>query len=184
MNGGDRLAVLLRAVNVGGTGKLAMAELRRLLAAAGYAEPETLIASGNAVIGAARTAGLEARLETLIADELGVATLAMVRDHDELAAIVRANPFPELAATAPNRLMVMFLKGEPTAAGVAAVAAKIAGTEEVRMGSGCVYVAYPDGMGTSKLSGAVVEKALGLKGTARNFNTVRKLLEMTEQPSS
>jgi uncharacterized protein (DUF1697 family) len=179
-----RLAVLLRAVNVGGTGKLPMAELRRVLAEAGYAEPKTLLASGNAVIAAKAEAGLEARLEKLIADQLGVATLVMVRSHRELAAVVGENPFGELAETAPSRLMVVFLRGAPSAQGVAAAAAKITGSEEVRIGPACIYVAYPDGMGTSKFTGAVIEKALGLKGTARNFNTVRKLVELTEQPSS
>lgn len=174
------VAALLRAVNVGGTGKLPMADLRRVLGELGYAEPRTLLASGNAVFGAkAADAALEAALEREVAARLGVTTDILVRDHAELAATMAANPFTEMAKDRPSALLVMFLKTEPAAARVAAVAGAIKGPEQVAAGPRCLFIAYGDGMGTSKLNGAVIERGLGLRGTGRNWNTVGKLTELT-----
>jgi uncharacterized protein (DUF1697 family) len=174
-----RVAALLRAVNVGGTGKLPMADLKRLLEGLGLEDPKTLLASGNAVFGAKATNGLEARLEAALADRLGVRTQVLVRDHAELAAVIAANPFAAMARDLPNGLIVMFLKGQPKAGDVAALRSRITGGEAVEAGERCLYIAYGEGMGRSKFTGALIEKALGLSGTGRNFNTVRKLAELT-----
>jgi uncharacterized protein (DUF1697 family) len=169
-----RVAALLRAVNVGGR-KLAMADLRRVAAEAGFAEPATLLASGNLLVGTALSgAAAAARLEAAIHRDLGVATDILVRDHAELAAVMAANPFPEQAREAPSRLMAMFLAGEPQA-GLETLAAACAAGEEVRPGPGCLYVWYPQGAGVSKLVGALIERRLKVRGTARNWNTVSKL---------
>jgi uncharacterized protein (DUF1697 family) len=171
-------AVMLRAVNVGGR-RLVMADFRAALEALGFPDARTVVATGNAVIPAAGGAGLEAKLETGLGARLGGAVEVFVRDGAELAAIMAGNPFGQMAREDPSHLVVMFLKGEPPAAAVAALRAKIAGPEVVEAGPGCLYVSYPDGIGTSKLTGAGIERALKLRGTARNWNTVAKLAALT-----
>jgi uncharacterized protein (DUF1697 family) len=175
-----RLAVLLRAINVGGTGKLPMADFKAALADLGHEDPQTLGAAGSAVIGAAaRPAAVEAALEADLKARFGITTDVFARTHAELAAILKANPFASMAREKPAGLIVLFLKGEPTAAGLAALRDRIVGPEEVAAGPGCLYIAYGAGLGTSKLTGQIVERALSLRGTGRNWNTVGKLAELT-----
>lgn len=174
-----RLVGLLRAVNVGGR-KVLMADLKHVAAEAGFEAPSTLLASGNLIFGttlAPRAAG-EA-LEAAIASELGVPTDVMVRDLAELRAVMQANPFARAAAEEPSRLMAMFLSGEPQAALEVLASAQAAG-EAVCAGPGCLYIHYPQGAGTSKLSNTVIERRLKVRGTARNWNTVGKLAALLE----
>ena len=176
----QRLAVLLRAVNVGGTGKLPMADLKALLADLGYEDPKTLGAAGSAVIATTvKPAKVEAAVEAALKAQFGLTTDAFVRTHAQLAAVLKANPFAAMARDKPAGLIVSFLKGEARAADIAALRGKISGAEEVEAGPGCLYIAYGAGLGTSKLTGQVVERALALRGTGRNWNTVGKLAELT-----
>jgi uncharacterized protein (DUF1697 family) len=172
-----RVAGLLRAVNVGGR-KVLMADLKRVAADAGFDRPQTLLASGNIVFGTdlePRAAG--ERLEAAILKEIGVATDVMVRDHAELARVMAANPFPQQAKDAPGRLAVVFLSGEP-AGDLESLKANCTLGEDVRLGPGCLYIWFPQGMGVSKLSNAVLERRLKVRGTARNWNTVGKLTDL------
>ena len=172
------VAVLLRAVNAGRP--LVMADLRKALAGLGYPEAVTLLASGNAVIRAkAADAVLEADLEAGLREALGQPVDAFVRDATQLARIVADNPFPDMARADPSHLVVGFMKGEPEPEAVEALRGKIVGREEVAPGPGCIYLTYPDGIGRSKLTGAIIEKTLKGGGTARNWNTVLKLAAMT-----
>jgi len=112
---------LLRGVNVGGRNTVAMADLRALAADLGFAEPRSLLQSGNLVF-ASRPSGpdLEVRLERALAERLGLATDVIVRSADEWLAAVAANPLPEMARDDPSHLVVMPLKSAPGAAEVAA----------------------------------------------------------------
>lgn len=169
-----RLAGLLRAVNVGGR-KLLMADLRRIAAAAGFDSPSTLLASGNLLFGTDLDPHLAERtLEAAIHADVGLAADVMVRDLQQLRAVIAANPFPRQAAEEPNRLMTTFLTGEPQGDLSVLASACVAG-EEVRLGPGCLYIWFPAGAGTSKLSNVVIERRLKVRGTARNWNTVGKL---------
>ncbi|RAK62553.1 DUF1697 domain-containing protein [Phenylobacterium kunshanense] len=172
-----RLAGLLRAVNVGGR-KLLSADLKQAAEAAGLARPQTLLASGNVVfetdLPAAEAA---ARLEARILEDLGLAADVMARDLAALEAVIAANPFPRQAKDEPSRLMAMFLSAEPQA-GVEVLTDACAFGEEVRAGPGCLYVWFPAGAGTSKLSNVLIERRLKVRGTMRNWNTVGKLREM------
>jgi uncharacterized protein (DUF1697 family) len=175
-----RLAVLLRAVNVGGTGKLAMAEFKALLAELGHQEPKTLGAAGSAVIGAdGRPASIEAELEAELKSRFGLATEVFARTHAELAAVLAANPFHAMAREKPAGLLVVFLKGEPQAEAVEDLRRRIVGPEEVAAGPKSLFIAYGEGMGTSKLTGQIVQRSIKLSGTGRNWNTVGKLAELT-----
>lgn len=169
-----RVAGLLRAVNVGGR-KVLMADLKRVTAEAGFDAPQTLLASGNLLFGTDLSPAEAARaLEEAVTRKLGVTTDVMVRDHAELAAVIAANPFPEAAETKPNWLLVMFLNGAPQADVTVLQDVCVAG-EAVRAGPGCLYIWYPNAVGVSKLSNAVIERRLKVRGTARNWNTVCKL---------
>jgi uncharacterized protein (DUF1697 family) len=158
---------LLRAVNVGGTGKLPMTELKAMCAAEGFSEVATYIASGNVVFAAKPSApkvkaALEKRLEAYAGKPVGVA----VRTAPEMAAILESNPFRK---TAPARTVVIFLDEAPPAGALNDIRGRT--DEEVRLGKREIYVAYgAAGIGRSKL-----KIPAAANGTARNINTVAKL---------
>ena len=160
---------LLRAVNVGGTGKLPMTALKAICEDGGFEKVRTYIASGNVVFESALSedkvkAALEARLFSYAGKPVGV----LVRTAAEMAAVVAANPFPH---SAPNRTVAIFLDSAPPADALkAAVGGK---DEEMQLGLREIYVYYGMGMGTSKLRIPAAKS-----GTARNMNTIAKLAEM------
>ncbi|HEY4091896.1 MAG TPA: DUF1697 domain-containing protein [Luteibacter sp.] len=160
---------LLRAVNVGGTGKLPMTELKAMCEAEGFEGVKTYIASGNVVF---KTKGKEkavkAALEARLADYAGKPVGVMVRTATEMAAVLAANPFPDAPG---NRVVAIFLDDAPPKDTQAA--ARHQANEEIRLGKREVYVRYDDGMASSKL---VIPAAK--TGTARNINTVAKLADM------
>jgi uncharacterized protein (DUF1697 family) len=175
-----KLAVLLRAVNVGGTGKLAMAEFKALLGELGHDEAKTLGAAGSAVVRTGHgPAALETDLETALKARFDLATEVFARTHAELKAVLAANPFCQMAREKPAGLLVVFLKGEPAAAAIEDLRARIVGPEEVAAGPRSLFIAYGDGMGKSKLTGQIVHRTIKLSGTGRNWNTVGKLAELT-----
>lgn len=171
---------LLRAVNVGGHNKVAMADLRDLFGELGFADAATVLQSGNVVFRGGRrsAAALEPLLEKNTADRLGVSCDYVVRSAAELQGIVGRNPFPKEATTNPGRLHVMFLKAAPSPGGVEAVVAATKGPEVLRADGRQLYLVYPAGIGASKLTGTLIERKLGVRGTARNWNTVLKLAAM------
>lgn len=174
---------LLRGINVGGHNKIAMADLRKLAESLGLANPQTLLQSGNLVFDGGRRspAALEKLLETETEKKLGVAVDYVVRSADEWQSIIAANPFPKEAKADPSHLVVMCMKTAPKPADVKALQAVIKGPEVVRAAGRELYAWYPAGIGTSKLTNAVIEKKLGTRGTARNWNTALKLADMINQ---
>ena len=164
--------VLLRAVNVGGTGKLPMSDLKRLCEKAGFENIRTYIASGNVVAerdgsGTQAKAALEAELKTYAGKPVGI----IVRTAAEMAEVVALNPFPHRAA---NRTVAIFLDHAPPLEAMKDI--KGQANEEVRLSGREIYVHYPDGIGRSKLR----IPAAG-DGTARNMNTVAKLAAMAAE---
>ena len=175
-----RYALLLRAVNVAGTGRLPMADLRALLASRGYADATTYLASGNAVVTADRDAEtVSADVAAALRDELGLDTAVLVRSGAELAAVVADNPFPEAAAAAPKLLHAAFLSGPPDPGWVASTDPDAHAPDVFRVGDRVLYLRYAEGAGRSKL-GPAVFKGAGVVATARNWNTVLALARMTE----
>jgi uncharacterized protein (DUF1697 family) len=173
----ERYAALLRAINVGGNKRVAMADLRAFVASLGFADVSSLLQSGNLVFRgrAQATASLEQRLEREAVTRLDLATDFLVRTADELAAALAANPFVAEAERDPAHLVVMFLRETPPAGACEALQAGIKGPEVVRCAGRHAYLTYPAGIGESRLTNAVIERALGTRGTARNWNTVVKL---------
>jgi uncharacterized protein (DUF1697 family) len=168
---------LLRAVNLGAHNRVAMRDLLGLLTALGFEEPCTLLQSGNAVFRGARraTAGLEALLADEAERRLGVRTEFFVRTAEEWRGIVAGNPFSEEARSDPGHLLLVCLKNAPDSDDVRALQAAIVGREVVRVDGRQAYIVYPDGVGRSRLSAALIEKKLRTRGTGRNWNTVLKL---------
>ena len=160
---------LLRAVNVGGTGKLPMAELRAFCEDAGFDKVKTYIASGNVVFSSVFGEGeikaaLEARLLAYRGKPIGV----LVRSALEMEAVLAANPFPDAAA---NQSVAIFLDNAPPADALDHVTGLK--DEQMRLGVREIYVHYGAGMGQSRLRIPAT-----LSGTARNMNTIAKLVEM------
>ena len=160
---------LLRAVNVGGTGKLPMTELSAMCGKLGFEKVRTYIASGNVVFLSALSeakvkAALEAELEAYAGKPVGV----MVRTAAEMAQVLADNPFPERAG---NRTIALFLDQAPPPDALDKVAGQQ--DEEIRLGRREIYIFYGDGMADSKL-----RIQAGKAGTGRNMNTVAKLAQM------
>lgn len=160
---------LLRAVNVGGTGKLPMVDLRALCATVGFGDVRTYIASGNVVLRSAFTAKkVKATLEAALAEYAGKPVGLLVRTPVEMAAVLADNPFSDAA---PNRTVAIFLDQAPPRDALGAISG-VQG-EELALGTREIYVHYGSGMADSKLK-IPAAKA----GTARNINTVSKLIDM------
>ncbi len=164
-----RYVALLRAVNVGGTGALPMAKLKAVCRAAGFANVETYIASGNVVFdsnAAAKRvqAELEARLHTHEGKPVGV----VVRTAAEMAEVLQANPFNNKEA---RHTVVVFLDAPPPRDALDQAVG--ADGEEIVLGRREIFIHYPNGMGRSRLRIPAAKN-----GTARNLNTVAKLAEL------
>ena len=168
---------LLRGINVGGHKQVAMADLRDLLTRLGFADVRSLLQSGNLLFGAnGRTpAQLERLLEAEAEKRLGLQTDFFVRTAKEWKGVVAHNPFPREAARDPGHLVVMFLKDAPSGTQVKALQEAITGPEVVRAAGKQLYIVYPDGIGRSRLTNALIDRKVGTRGTGRNWNTVLKL---------
>lgn len=172
---------LLRAINLAGRNVVPMAGLREMLSRLGLTEPRSLLQSGNVLFQCRpRTAAqLEKTLEAELKKQFAVETDFMVRTAEEWAALIERNPFPKEAAGDPGHLLVFCLKDAPGAARVKALQAAVKGREIVRAVGRQAYIVFPDGVGRSRLTSAVIEKHLGTRGTGRNWNTVVKLHALT-----
>jgi uncharacterized protein (DUF1697 family) len=168
---------LLRAVNLGSHNQVAMADLRDLFTKLGLSDPRTLLQSGNVVFRATARAGatLERMLEAEAEEQLGLRTDFFVRTAEGWEAVVAANHFRKEAERDPGHLVLMALRDAPEGDGVSALRAVITGRELVRVEGRQAYIVYPDGIGRSRLTNALIEKKLGTRGTAHNWNTVLEL---------
>ncbi len=160
---------LLRAVNVGGTGKLAMSDLKALCEKAGFRNVRTYIASGNVVFESEMTeAQVKTTLETALAAYAGKAVGVLTRTAAEMAEVLASNPFPDAPA---NRTVAIFLDESPPGDSLERITGR--DDEEVRLGKREIYVRYGENMGRSRLKIPAASA-----GTARNINTVSGLVEM------
>jgi uncharacterized protein (DUF1697 family) len=163
---------LLRAVNVGGTGKLPMSDLKAICEELGFGTVRTYIASGNVVFTTRKSeAAVKAALEKHLAAYAGKPVGVLVRSAAEMAQVAADNPFPEMA---PNRTMAVFLDRAPPADTLAGMRGRK--DEEIRLGRREIYIHYGEGMAKSKL---VIPAAK--TGTARNMNTVAVLARMAAE---
>jgi uncharacterized protein (DUF1697 family) len=155
---------LLRAVNLGSRNKVPMAQLRRVLEEAGYDDVRTVITSGNVVF--SRGARPSARsLESLIAGEFGVRTTVILRSGAQIRRLRAAKPFDRTA-------YVAFLASRPRSTKA------IEGLDRFTVVGSDIVLHFPSGYAAAQLTGAVLEKKLGIEATVRNWNTVEKLADL------
>ena len=168
---------LLRAVNLAGKNSVGMADLREVASGLGLGDVRSLLQSGNLVFtaGERSSAALERALADATRDQLGVETDYFVRSADEWRTAIEANPFPQEAGSDPGRLLLVCLAKAPTRESMDALEKAITGSERVRAEGRHLYAVYPEGVGRSRLTMALIEKKLGTRGTGRNWNTVLKL---------
>jgi uncharacterized protein (DUF1697 family) len=173
-----RMIALLRAVNVGGR-KLPMAQLRALCADLGWQDVESYIQSGNLVFSApGKSDALEAKLERAIAERFGFHSDVMVRTAAQWTKLLAANPFGEASNVEPNRVLVGLPKGKLASGAAGAIAARASAGERVEAAGDALWFHYPAGVGTSKITPSLIDRAAGSPVTARNWRTMLKLGEM------
>ena len=177
-------AALLRAVNVGGTSIIKMAELKALCEGIGFGDVRTLLQSGNIVFTArGRDNDLAKKLADAVEKSHSFRPAIAVRTAAEIADAIKRNPFKAEQKADPRFVVVGFLTDPPLAGAAGRVAAvKGAAGERLKLSGRELYVHYPEGQGRSKVTNAVLERALGVPVTVRNWNTVTKLSTMLQEP--
>jgi uncharacterized protein (DUF1697 family) len=177
--GGGVHVALLRGVNVGGNNILPMRDLAAMFQAAGCSNVQTYIQSGNVLFSA--DAALAARIPAVIGKAIvtrfGFAAPVVVRTARELAEVAKHNPFLKTGAD-PKTLHAVFLLEAPTAARVATLDPRQSPPDEFAVRGKEIYLRCPNGMGRSKLTAAYFDSRLATTGTARNWNTVLKLVAL------
>ena len=173
--------VLLRGINVGGKNKLAMEDLVATLENAGARDVATYIQSGNAVFRSEDNDAslLSDRVRAAIEESHGFEPQVLVLGSEELERAVRSNPFPE-AESDPKTLHLYFLGASPERPDLDGLEGIKGDRERFVLGEDVFYLHAPDGIGRSKLA-ANAERLLGVPATARNWRTVRKVMDMVQQ---
>lgn len=168
--------VLLRGINVGGK-TLPMASLRNIMSSLGHADVSTYIQSGNALM---KSDGARDDLTDELREEidrvLGMDVTVILRTPAELARALKVNPFRSAAETA--RVTITFLSAQPTPAAAATLEMERFVPDRFDLIGSELFMHYPNGIGRSKMTLDYFEKHLGVRGTARNLNTVAKLIEL------
>ncbi|MGH3621597.1 MAG: DUF1697 domain-containing protein [Sciscionella sp.] len=178
-----RYVALLRGINVGGNKRIAMAELRELLAGLGHTDVRTHLQSGNVVFGAAGTDSVElaGRIEEIIERRFGHSVRCLVRTRDELHAVIDGNPLGEHVDEG-SKLIALFLSDAPDLSLLAEHDPTAFAPEDIRLGDRVIYQWCANGVLGSPNVGDFVRKHLRLEVTGRNWNTVTKLGTLLDAP--
>ena len=174
---GVNWVALLRGINVGGRSAVPMAELRRVFADCGCSSVSTYIASGNVLFASEEPdrAALTGLLEGAVDDAFGWATAVVLRTTEEIDRVASSHPF----GADSSKSAVAFLAQEPLPTVVHSLAELEIAPEEFKVVGSDVLLHYPNGLGRAKLSGALLERRLGVSATIRNWRTVTKLAELS-----
>ena len=176
-----RMVALLRAVNVGGR-KLAMADLRSYCGELGWKDVATYIQSGNVVFsGQGSPAAFEQKLESAIERETQLKVPVIVRTAEIWSEYPKQVPFPDAAREEPSSLLLVLSKSPPATDAAEHLQKRAVAGEKLALIGDALWIHYPKGVGTSKLSPMIIDRAIGSPATARNFRTVLKLQEMLEE---
>ncbi|MFE9631507.1 DUF1697 domain-containing protein [Streptomyces sp. NPDC006463] len=178
-----KYAALLRGINVGGSKKVPMAELRSVLEGLGHGDVQTYLQSGNAVFTSAEKdpAALARELEAAVEAHFGFPVPCLVMDGAYLRAVAEDCPFPA-AELEGKQLHATFLSEQPGAERFAAIDQAAYLPEEYRLGDRVIYLYAPGGLGRSELAPVLLRPSVlkGIDATSRNWNTVVKLVELTQ----
>lgn len=172
---------LIRGINVGGHKKIRMADLKSSCEALGWRDVRTHLQSGNVVFKS--TKSNRAQLVKELEAAMSVEAKVILRTAAELKKIIDANPMPGEAERGPSHFIVTFLDGMPSAAAMKSLRDAYSGPENMQLLGAELYIEYGPDMGRSKLNNALIERKLGVAGTARNWNTVTKLMELATELS-
>lgn len=175
-----RYVALLRGINVGGRNKVAMADLRELLAGLGHTAVKTHLNSGNAVLtaeGDPEPAEVAAGIERAIQAKLGLDLKVMARTGPQMRAIVDAAP---IEITDPAKFTVAFLAGPADLERLRGLDLSPYAPDEIHPAETELYIHFPNGLGRSKL-GPALERLIGAPATVRNWNTVTKLAALAAE---
>jgi len=169
---------LLRGINLASRNRVPMAQLRQVFAETGAERVRTYIASGNVLFTSRRSgrAALAKALEQAVEERFGVAARVILRTFDEIQDVAGSHPFGADA----SRTQVAFLDGTPSATKVKALESLEVAPDRVHVAGSEAYLYYPNGVQGARLSGALVEKELGVAATVRNWRTVTKLAELAQ----
>ncbi len=174
---------MLRGVNVGAHNRVKMEDLKVLCGSLKLREPQTYVQSGNVIF---RTderdlMKLVKRIEGAIEKRFGFQSDVVLRSTAELRDVITRNPFAKRRAIEPSKLLVTFLSGDPGEEARALVRAIKCAPDELFVDGREVYINFPNGAGRPTLAWATIPKMLKVSGTARNWNSVKKMLEMAEK---
>ena len=174
---------MLRGVNVGGHHLVKMEALRALYGSLGLEDAQSYVQSGNVLFKtkAKDAVALARRVGDAIESAFGFRSAVIIRTSSDLRDVIARNPFGTRDGLEPRRLLVFFLESEPGAAARQKVSDIKTAPEELHISGRELYIHFPNGMGGSKLPLAAIERALGTPCTARNWNSVTKMLEMAER---
>ncbi len=177
------LISMLRGINLASHNRIKMDVLRQLYTSLKLEDPRTYIQSGNVIFRtkACNLVLLSKKIQVAIEREAGFRTEVILRTTAELRKIVGSNPFARRGGIEPGKLLVDCLVSEPSAEARAQLLSLKPDPEEVHLIGRELFIYFPNGMGRSKLQGASLEKMLKIPGTARNWNSVTRMLEMAEQ---
>jgi uncharacterized protein (DUF1697 family) len=173
---------MLRGVNVGGHNKIKMDQLRAVYESLGFRDAQTYIQSGNVVSRADKRdlATACTRIEKGIERSFGFRPSVIVRTVPELREVIVRNPYAKRSGIDASKLLVAFLASSPAADALDKVLKIKCEPQELRVSGRELFIYFPDGMARPTLPLATVERTLKISFTGRNWNTVRKLLEMAE----
>jgi uncharacterized protein (DUF1697 family) len=175
-----RQIVLLRGINLGSRRRVAMGDLRELLTGLGYGDVRTLLQSGNVVLTSTRSAKtLERELEEELASAFDMEIAVVVRTRAQLADVVERNPLAGVADD-PKRYQVTFLSATPDAARLRELGDLDLAPERFVVSGREIYAWHPEGVQRSRLAAALSDSKLGVTATARNWNTITKLLALAD----
>jgi uncharacterized protein (DUF1697 family) len=174
-----RYVVLLRGVNVGKAKRIAMADLRAMLTDLGYTAVRTVLNSGNAVVTGADSDPDEhaAAVHAAIADRIGIDVRCLVLTGERLRAIVEGHPFADIADNG-SRMFAHIMSAAPDPALLAGHDPVALDPHRARLGDRVIYQWCPDGLLAAPPVAAFAEQHLGVSVTARNWNTITKLLDL------
>ena len=171
---------LLRGINVGGNRRVPMADLRSTLEAVGLDDVRTFIVSGNVAFRSRRTdaTALTRDIEAAIERQFGFPVAVVLRTAAEMRAILAKDPIPDGSAADPAHRDAVFLSAEPSQEPLAALDPAAVAPDVFGPGDRVIHAWYKGGLQASKLAGQLTDRGLGVTATARNWNTVRKLVEI------